>query len=302
MGRLGMLVILLAVLATGASACSPGTAADSGGRSDSLAALQQGAVSYTLIEAQSSLPVGAGRFVFGVAPSTGEPVSGLSPQVWVGREQGSPARGPFPARWVTWTAPQTDRYGAPPVPGFYEADIVIPAPGKWSVLARATVNGRAVAARGDIPVYANPSASVGSPAIGTSTPVADSPEAAAAIDTRDPPTPMHYVSLDTALSNGLPTVLVFATPLLCESRMCGSVVDEVLDVYDHVGRTRANFVDVEIYPTRDTNRPAPAFLRWRFESEPWVLVIDRSGTVRGRFEGPVVSPEIQAALQPLLSS
>ena len=57
MGRLGMLVILLAALATGASACSSGTAAGSGGRSDSLGSLQRGAVSYTLIEAQSSLSV-----------------------------------------------------------------------------------------------------------------------------------------------------------------------------------------------------------------------------------------------------
>lgn len=121
-----------------------------------------------------------------------------------------------------------------------------------------------------------------------------------AIDTREPPTPMHSISLDRALGNGLPTVVVFATPLLCESRMCGPVVDEVLRVYDEVGTARANFVDVEIYPSRDTNKPAPAFVRWGFESEPWVLVVDRSGTIAARFEGPVTAPEVLAALGPLL--
>ena len=95
---------------------------------------------------------------------------------------------------------------------------------------------------------------------------------------------MHYISLDAALKNGLPTVLVFATPLLCQSRLCGPVVDEVYDVYDKVGTTRANFVDVEIYPQRDANKPAPEFLKWRFESEPWTVVIDKDGRIRARFE------------------
>jgi hypothetical protein len=112
---------------------------------------------------------------------------------------------------------------------------------------------------------------------------------------------MHYISLDAALGSGRPTVVVFATPLLCSSRMCGPVVDEVLDVYERVGPTRANFVDVEVYPQRDSKRPAPEFLRWGFQSEPWVLVIDRAGIIRGRFEGPVVAAQITDALQPLLT-
>ena len=112
---------------------------------------------------------------------------------------------------------------------------------------------------------------------------------------------MHYISLDAALPNGLPTVVVFATPLLCSSRMCGPVVDEVLDVYDRLGPAKANFVDVEVYPQRDANRPAPEFLRWGFQSEPWVIVTDRAGVIRGRFEGPVVAAEISSAVQPLLA-
>lgn len=71
-------------------------------------------------------------------------------------------------------------------------------------------------------------------------------------------------------------------------------------VYERVGRERANFVDVEIYPQRDTSKPAPEFLRWGFDSEPWVLVIDRDGVIRGRFEGPSVASEIEDALRTLL--
>lgn len=205
------------------------------------------------------------------------------------------------ARWVRWTARHDDATGTPPVDGFYVAELDVPHPGNLFVLARTRRGGRTIAGQAAIAVDAKAPALVGTKAIAEPTPVATTPEEAAAIDTREPPAPMHDISLDAALTNGLPTVVVFATPLLCESRMCGPVVDEVLRVHDQVGTAKANFVDVEIYPSRDTTKPSPAFLRWGFESEPWVLVIDRSGTIAGRFEGPVTAPEILAALRPLLT-
>ena len=64
--------------------------------------------------------------------------------------------------------------------------------------------------------------------------------------------------------------------------------------------SRANFVHVEIYPTRDQSKPAPSFVKYGFQTEPWVLVIDRTGVIRARFEGPVVASQIEAALRPLL--
>ncbi len=72
--------------------------------------------------------------------------------------------------------------------------------------------------------------------------------------------------------------------------------------FQRLGTSKANFIHLEIYPQRDTNKPAPLFTTWGFQSEPWMLVIDRAGFIRGRLgEGPVVAPEIEAALQPLLS-
>src|SRR5438067_9284190 len=45
--------------------------------------------------------------------------------------------------------------------------------------------------------------------------------------------------------NGKPSVAVFSTPLLCQSQLCGPVTDEVLLVYEQVGKDRANFIHVE---------------------------------------------------------
>jgi hypothetical protein len=122
---------------------------------------------------------------------------------------------------------------------------------------------------------------------------------------------MHYVSLDDALRNGLPTVIVFATPLLCESQTCGPVVDEQVLVFEKYGPSRANFIHVEEFlPGRDLKPPAPtvknlspAFKSWKFDTEPWVIVIDRRGVVRARL-GPsaTAAEQIESALRPLLSA
>ena len=257
---------------------------------------------YSLIQAQSNLPVGTSRFVFGIADPNNNLITGGQPRVFVAKDQHSLTLGPFPATWETWSPSRGDSFGTAPIPGFFAAQVTIPSAGTWLIVARDAVAGKPIAAGATIPVVTQQVASVGSHALSEATPVATAEAEAAKIDTRQPPTPMHYISLDAALGHGKPTVLVFATPQFCQTRLCGPVVDEVLTVYERVGTTRANFVDVEIYPTRDTNHPAPEFLRWGFETEPWVLVIDRDGIIRARFEGPSVAGEIQAAVTPLLAS
>lgn len=83
--------------------------------------------------------------------------------------------------------------------------------------------------------------------------------------------------------------------------MCGPVVDELMVALQRLGRSRANFIHAEIYPQRDTSKPAPLYKAWDLLSEPWTVVIDRGGVIRASSEGPVAASEIQAALRPLLS-
>jgi hypothetical protein len=79
------------------------------------------------------------------------------------------------------------------------------------------------------------------------------------------------------------------------------VVDEQLLVFDMLGRSKANFIHLEIYPERDIDKPAPLFAAWGLESEPWMFVIDGKGVIRSRLgEGPVVASEIEAALRSVL--
>jgi hypothetical protein len=273
--------------------------------SGSIAGIQRGAVRFDLLTAQSELTAGRAMFTFGLVDhSSGRLLSGGSPQVWLAKDSTSQASGPFMTTFHQFTAFKDFPNSAPrsPLSGFYTAEVDIPGTGQWVISAVADTGSRRLVGVATVQV-ADPSkvpAAIGTKALSIPTPVAHTEEEARKICTREPPDPMHYISLDEALGNGKPTVVNFGTPALCESMMCGPVVDEVLEVYTKVGKDRANFIHVEIYPEHDLTKPAPSFLRYGFQSEPWVLIIDKDGVIRARFEGPVVASQVEEALTPLL--
>lgn len=306
--RFLFLAVAVSVLAAACSSGSPDGAGDptapSAAAPGSIAALQGGAVRFDLLSAQSSVVAGQSLFTFGLVEHTsGQLLTGGSPQVWIARDATSPATGPFAATFHEFTAYERFPNSAPrtALTGFYAAQVQIPEPGQWLFAAEADTGQSRLVGAAPVQVVADAGpAQVGTKALSVETPVAETGEAAREISTREPPTPMHYISLDDALANGKPTVVNFGTPALCESMMCGPVVDEVLAVYEDVGPEQANFIHVELYPEHDLSKPAPSFVEYGFQSEPWTLVIDRDGVIRAAFEGPVVAPQIEAALTPLL--
>ena len=292
-------------LAALAAACSrqPSASQAGAGPAGSLAALKQNVQQLSFLGAQSQLLVGRNLLTFGLSTPDNQLVTGGTPQVWVGTDDTAKAQGPYPASWSELSAYERTKDNAPrsALTGFYTAAVDFPAPGNWIVVATTdTPSGRG-AGEGAIPVARHVPAQVGTKARSVATPTASTAAALRRICTRTPPDPMHYLSLDHALGNGKPTVGVFATPLLCTSRMCGPVVDEVTVAYQATGKQRANFIHVEIYPTRDATKPALPFRQWGFQTEPWTIVIDRHGIIRARFEGPVVAAQVRAALRPLLA-
>jgi hypothetical protein len=272
------------------------------GQGGSLQALAANLAQLSLLNAQSELPVGRNRFTFGLSTPDNRLVQGGTPRVWFAKDQTSKALGPFDARFLVMNAYDKlkDKSPRSELTGFYVADVDLPSAGNWLTVAVLDTGSQRAAGQGAIPVKDKVVAAVGSKAISGKTPVATSKVDLAKICTREPPCSLHYVSLDHALRSGKPTVISFATPLLCSSRMCGPVVDEQTLAFQKVGKDKANFIHLEIYPARDTNKPAPLFLKWGFQSEPWLIVIDRDGTIRDRLgEGPVVASEIESAITPL---
>ena len=284
-----------------------------------IAQLRKGARPLSLLSTGNPVHPGSQGYGFDVTNSDNQLLTGGNPAVWLAKDEHAKAIGPFVAQWFDFTAYPAchDRSPVSPLPGVYAAKIDVPSTGSWFVAVQAGGEGRKAIAVGD-PNATPPSgitatngfvpAAVGSKAIPVKTPVAATEAGLKRICTRIPPDPLHSVSLDQALRSAKPTVVVFSTPLLCQSRLCGPVTDEVLLAYQQIGPSKANFIHVEEFlPGPSLHPPAPTlanqspgFKAWHLQTEPWVVVIDREGIIRASFDGPVTAPQIESALEPLL--
>jgi hypothetical protein len=318
-------------IATGASmaaflaACTKGsvsvpptpTSATGGptGPQDTLSGLSEG-LRQVSVQSAVQAPVNPGKqmFTFIVAENSGALITGAPAQVYFAVEPGSKAEGPFDATWQDFTgyAATNDQSPESPLTGVYFGEIDVPAAPPntvWTVLVKTAAGGDGVGGVTHLQTTKKPVvAALGSKATSVKTPVATDPKKVAEICTRKPPCPLHAISLDDALRDGKPTVVTFATPLLCESMLCGPVVDEVMLVAQHEG-SKVNVIHVEEFlPGKDLQPPpatlqnvSPAFKAWGFQDEPWVIVIDARGTIRGRLgPGATVALEIEQILRPLL--
>jgi hypothetical protein len=115
------------------------------------------------------------------------------------------------------------------------------------------------------------------------------------IDTREPPSTMHDVDFAKVLGKK-PVVLLFATPLLCQSRVCGPVVDIAEQVKAKRGK-EADFIHMEIYTDNEVDKGyRPQVLTYHLPTEPWLFTIDRGGVIRSRIEGAFSVDELNKAI------
>lgn len=120
----------------------------------------------------------------------------------------------------------------------------------------------------------------------------------------DPEPGLYEHSLAELLVNGRPTVLVFATPAFCQTATCGPMLEQVKSLREDLGSEGINWIHVEVYSNLDD--PAalelvPAVVEWGLPSEPWVFVIDETGTIVARFEGVMGDVELLAAIDEVMS-
>jgi hypothetical protein len=110
------------------------------------------------------------------------------------------------------------------------------------------------------------------------------------IDSGDPPNDMHEVKIKDAIAAGRALVVVFSTPAYCTSLFCGPVNQEVEALYD-IYKGQVDFVHIEIWRDRAKQVLNPTAQEWLSRQdgsliEPYVYVIDRTGVIYNRWEGP----------------
>ena len=116
------------------------------------------------------------------------------------------------------------------------------------------------------------------------------------IDTRSPHDDMHKVDFADVLGKQ-PVVLLYATPALCQSRVCGPVVD-VAEQVEHEAGDGVDFIHMEVYNNNNASDGIrPQMQEFGLHTEPWLFVIDRKGIVRTRIQGAFDASELEQAVR-----
>lgn len=245
---------------------------------------------------------GPTRVPFLLLDDGAEPVEDASVAVYTVRNDGSGVRGPYPAREQPFgIAPaylsRTTSSDPDQQKRFYVADVRTKG-SQTAVFAIAKVGGKTLATSPTtigLKSKLAPPPDVGDRAIRINTLTAkDVGGDYGQLTTRVPPD-KDMVDTDFASVLGKkPVVLLFATPALCQSRVCGPTVDVAEQVQDELG-PKVAWVHQEIFKDNDASKGLrPQLLRWRLQTEPWAFVIDKRGRVAARVEGAISVPELRA--------
>jgi hypothetical protein len=259
----------------------------------------------------SRFVTGKNRLGFGLFTTARAQIADASAAVYVAPAGGGEAVGPFVAHYQSlavkspYLSKTTDN-DPDAAKTLYVAEVPFKKPGRYEVLGMARLDERLVAATSAVPkVVVIPEKSDPIPGPGDTPPAIHTPTKLdvagdlSKIDTRDPHDDMHEVDFADQVGKK-PIVLLFATPLLCQSRVCGPVVDVAAQVEDQY-RDQADFIHMEIYNDNEVAKgPRSQVGAFDLPSEPWVFTIDKHGKVAARIEGAFSVEELEAAVKKAL--
>ncbi len=121
----------------------------------------------------------------------------------------------------------------------------------------------------------------------------------AKIDTRQPPDDMHGVQFADVVGKK-PVALLFSTPQLCQSRVCGPVTDVAEQMKATYGK-RMDFIHQEVYVDNDPRKGLREPLRqFNLRTEPWLFVVNRQGRITARLEGSIGVNAFEQAIKTAL--
>jgi hypothetical protein len=271
------ILFLLAAMALIAAACS------SGSEEDPLIG----------IRASSDPAVGDDRLLFAVHEVDGTRRGGPDEAVSV-------VASPLDSPDTEFVGEATFTWVVPDAIGLYLVSIPFDRPGIWQI--DFTISTGEPTDPFLVDIQARPrSTAIGevAPLIGTPTIPATPLEDLTTDD--DPLTTMYEVSLDTALTNGRKSVVIFATPAFCTSAACGPMLEQTKAMAAQY--PSVDFLHIEVYEgfndpgfAPDVDHLVPAVVAFGLPSEPWVFVIDERGVVIGRFDGVLGEGEVEDLL------
>jgi len=315
---LGAVTLSIALVVSGCGG-DDGDSGSSGGGNDAIAQKTKfpSAAGKTLAELRrgvgagpllaptvSILTPGENRYGFALFDRARKQLAADEAALYVAPSGGGPATGPFYASAESLkVAPpyqsQTVKNDPDTARSFYVTHVPFKKAGNYEVMGVVKRDGRLIATD---PAPAQVTEDDPVPEVGDKAPRIDTPTVASVggdvkkIDTRVPPGTMHEDNFADVVGKK-PILLVFATPALCQSRVCGPVVDIAEQVKaSHDGDTA--FIHMEIYNDNELEKGfRPQVGDYKLPTEPWAFAIGRDGRVAARLEGAYSQRELTDAVR-----
>jgi hypothetical protein len=319
--RLATLLVLAALAAVVVAGCGGGSGEtrpapppkdfpQAQGKTISQLLHDSGAVPSELVVAPASqaFDPGAERYPFGVFTAGQEQVEDVEVALYFAKDGKSKVIGPLPAKLETLQTKPAYRSQNGSGSGEAKSVYVVPKVdfdkgGSWLAIAMLkSADGKLEASRIPSPVVGKypkvPKVGERPPLIGTLT-AGDVGNDLEKIDTRVPPDQMHKVNF-AAVVGKKPIVLIFATPALCQSRVCGPVVDVAQQVADKY-EPQADFIHQEVYVDNEIAKGLrPQLKAFHLPTEPWTYLINKEGVIKDRLSGAYGVDELEEAMQTIL--
>lgn len=181
----------------------------------------------------------------------------------------------------------------------YVTTIETPSPGTYWLLAE-PVGGKRIQALGNLVVRKQAAApSVGERAVPSRNPTLRPGVDPKTVTTAEPPDrDLLRTTVAAAMAAKRPFVVTFATPLYCQTRTCGPVVQVVQSVARDWQSKGIDFIHIEIYKDNDPSKGTNRWVgEWKLRSEPFTFVVDKTGVIRTRLEGAFSPAELEAAVR-----
>lgn len=203
---------------------------------------------------------------------------------------GTPSGGPAP----TLSNPASARgvYSAPGITfdaaGFWQATFTadVTGSGTQTLTAAFTVNTSPI-----LPAPGQKAIPADNPIIGTKGVPNSAIDSRAQGSTPVPDPELHQITIRAALAQHRPILVIFSTPVYCQSQFCGPTTDAVETLAKQYA-DRAVFIHVEIYRKYGTSGAVinKAAADWLYRNndltEPWLYLIGADGTILNRW-GPL---------------
>ena len=247
---------------------------------------------------------GVRRVAFGLTNNAGAFIYAPS-AVYVAPSPSAPGQGPFlaPADPMSVAPQYRSRQNAGPgdIQAIYGTEVPVPKQGTYTILALTQGPSGLIGSPGEIAVAASspiPDAGQRPPAIATDTLTSVHGDVSL-LTTRIPPEQMHAVSFNKVLGKR-PIALLFSTPQLCISKVCGPVTD-IATQLEHEFSGRITFIHEEVYLDNQPSKGLrPQLKAFHLQTEPWLFTINRRGMITARLEGAFGVDAFTAALESAL--